>query len=702
MSDDIQISRRTFLAGSAAAMTGGLVLTYQLGTRLPTVAPPTTELPPEPIGPPGTLNVHIHVRPDDRVELTIPVVEMGQGATTALAQVLADELRARWEQIELRVVPTDPTRMSSSIREHYTPLRKMAAMARLMLQRAAAFRWGVPVSACRVEDGSVIRESTGQSLTFGAVAADASRVKPPEDPPLIAADARTLIGRSVPRWGAEGYLTGETEFGIDVRPPGQPLRYVQVARPPWFGAVVGDWREAAISARSVPLVLDVLKLADDRPAVVATNSWSAETGLRAMELQWKSVSGPRWSDRNLEAALVEQLDDGIVQAEQDDLRRLDGVRRRITAEYRVPFLAQAALEPLTCTVHARADECEIWVGTQNPGRVIEVAARVTQLPPDRITLHVMPIGGSFGRRLMTDFVEEAVQVAVAAKAPVQVRWSREDEMAGGYYRPAAVHRITGVVDGDGWPIGWDHAVSSVRIPAMGPKTDVPFEWSFPYGIRFHRVRRATVEAPIPAGYWRSGEYSHLAFATERFVDELARLGGKDPVEVRRHLFRDQPRHLRALDAAAERAGYGGALPEGRAFGVAVFASYGTVVAQVVEASEERGRPRVHKVTCAVDCGPVVNPDGVLAQMEGSIAFGLSAALYGRLRLRAGRVQESNFHDYRLVRLREMPEVEVMIIPSEAPTGGAGEPGVPPVAAALANALSRVRESPIRRLPLSAS
>ncbi|MEM7674778.1 MAG: molybdopterin cofactor-binding domain-containing protein [Myxococcota bacterium] len=701
MTDDLHLSRRTFLTASGAAMTGGLVLTYQLGSRRPMVVPPVVAMNPEPSGPPGTLNPYIHIRPDDTIILTISEVEMGQGIATALAQILADELRARWMQITVVGAPVDAgrfgdqiTEASSSVRTGYEPLRQMAASARQMLVRAAALQWGVPVPQCEALEGQVHHRATRRSLTFGALAAAASRQQPPVDPLLLPTDAQNLVGRSIRRIDATEQLRGTLVYGLDVRIPG--MKFAQVARGPQMGSAAEQWDDGA--ALSVPGVTAVQRL-DTGVAVIADHTWAAEAGRRALNVIWRSPDGPATDDRLIRRRLEAGLGQGQTLIQTGDAAVIvPSAKSAIRADYRVPFLAHAAMEPLSCTAHVRGDGCDIWVGTQAPARVAEVAAEVTGLSLDQIVVHPVAIGGSFGRRRHTDFVVEALKLSQALSRPVQAVWSRADDIGGGYYRPAAVHRLAGGLDEDGWPLWWSHDIAAAASEHRASASEL----ADPYLIAHRRLRFAQVSVPVTAGAWRSGVHSHLAFARECFLDELAVAGDKDPVALRRRLLAEEPRFLRVLEAVARIAGYGDPLPEGRAHGVALHACYGTAVAQVAEVSVERGRVAVHKIFCAIDCGRAVNPDGVRAQIEGSVAFALSAALYGRIGLRAAKVQQSNFHDYRLLRLRDMPDVTVELVSSTSALGGVGEPGVPPVAPAVSNALFRLTGQPVHQLPLGSA
>ncbi len=695
---DQPISRRTFVLGSGAAMTGGLMLTYQLGTRLPPVVTSPTEHSVPPKGPPGTLNVYVHVSPDDRVTLTVPEVELGQGVSVALAQILADELRARWDQVIVRAPPVgDPvhgeiaTHGSRSIRDNEASLRGMAALARQLLLQEAAAVWGVVALQCEAREGRIHHRDSNRSVPFGAVAEGASHQRPPRAPMLLRPSQRTLAGTDVATPNATDPLRGRTKYGLDVRV--DDMRYAQVARPPWFGAQLERWDGTA--ARSVPGVIDVVR-SPFGIAVIAEHTWAAETGRRALDVTWSRPNGERIDDADVIERLRTASKSGQVVVASGNLRSVSRSSRTFTADYSVPFLAHGALEPLSCTAHYRRNEIDVWIGCQNPSQVRAAVAAQAGLDPSRVTIHPAAVGGSFGRRTTVEEAVEAVALSKTVGRPVQVVWARSDDFRGGGYRTAAFHRLQASLDRRGRPVAWSQAVASVagRGPGWPPDFDLP------YGIDHRRISHAAVSLPVTTGPWRSGAHSHLAFAIEGFIDELARRAGTDPVAYRRSLLQTQPRHLQVLDAAAKAAGYGRRLGKGRAHGVALYGFAGSVVAQVAEVSRKRGRPQVHRVTCAIDCGRAINPDGVRAQIEGGIVFGLSAALYGRIRLRASGVQESNFHDYRLLRLRDAPDTMVEIVSSSAPVGGVGELGVPPVAPAVANAMLKLTGRPLRTLPLT--
>ncbi|HET7505389.1 MAG TPA: molybdopterin cofactor-binding domain-containing protein, partial [Kofleriaceae bacterium] len=441
-------------------------------------------------------------------------------------------------------------------------------------------------------------------------------------------------------------------------------------------------------------------------AVIAEHFWAAHLGRQALDVTWDAGEGPPF-DSDAYAAQLRQLahQRGQVAAEQGNTdAALAGAARRIEAQYELPYLAHAAMEPLNATVRIDGGRCEIWTGTQAQTADQSAAAEILGIPPDQVTLHTMFLGGGFGRRgaLGNDFVREAVHVARAAGAPVKTVWTREDDLRGGHYRPIFVHRIEAGLDASGAPVAWRHTAAGQPIVRPGRPADPGIEGvaESPYlgAVPAHLITTHSPPAPVVVQWWRSVDNSHTAFAMESFIDEIAHAGGHDPLELRRRLLKDHPRELKVLDAAAERAGWGKPAPAGRARGLAIHASFGSVVAEVAEVSIDAGQIRVHRVVCAVDCGVVVNPAGLTAQMESGIIYGLSAALHGAIHIKQGQVQESNFHDYPVVRMHEAPRMDVVIVPSSAPIGGAGEPGTPPIAPAVANAVFALTGKRLRTLP----
>jgi isoquinoline 1-oxidoreductase beta subunit len=499
---------------------------------------------------------------------------------------------------------------------------------------------------------------------------------------------------------------GTAIYGIDVRLPG--MLFAQVARCPVFGGKLA--RFSADKAKAVPGVRDVFEIPSG-VAVVADNSWAAMKGKEALEVTWDEQGHGALDSVHIRELCMKVVKKGTIGRNDGDAGKALAAAprgRRIEASFEVPFLAHAAMEPLGATVRIADGRCEVWASTQAPGPSHESAAKITGLSLDKVQIHSTMLGGGFGRRAQTDFVEEAVHIAVKAKKPVQLLWRREDDITGGYYRPMALSLMSAALGADGRPIAWQHQIASPSLlKQFGPLGDgldgsaLAVAKDMPYGIPSVRVTYADPELPVTLWFWRSVGASANAFVVECFLDELARAGKQDPVALRRALLADKPRHLRVLDLAADKAGWGGAVPAGRARGVALVESFGSVVAQIAEVSIEKKKVRVHKVVCAIDCGFAINPDAVHAQMESGIAYGLSAALFGEIAIARGRAAQDNFDSYPVMRMRDMPAVETHIVPGKpgAKLGGVGEPGVPPIAPAVASAVARLTGTPVRRLPI---
>jgi len=705
-------SRREFIKTSAL-VTGGLVIAFSVpGARRFAWA---ERAPAGPFAP----NAFLRVGTDDSVTVLLAHSEMGQGIWTALPMLIAEELDADWSRIRVEHAPASPayahtafgmqmTGGSSSTWSEFDRCRQAGAMARAVLVAAAAQRFGVEPLACRTENGVVI--SGSKRARYGELAEAASKLPAPKTVALKEPKDWKIIGKPTKRLDTPEKITGRAQFGIDVHFEG--LLTAVVARPPVFGGKVKSLD--ATKAKAVPGVRSVVRVPTG-VAVVADHFWAAKLGRDALEIDWDLGPNAR-------------LDSAAVRGEFSKLAGAKGAiaaqagnvtggfakaAKTIEADYAVPYLAHATMEPLNCTVRISGNKCEIWTGTQFQTMDQQVAARITGLKPEQVEIHTTFLGGGFGRRATptSDFVSEAVHVARAAKAPVKTVWTREDDMHGGYYRPAYVHRARIGLGGDGMPTVWHHVMVGQSIT-----TGTPFEpftvkngvdttsvegvadSAYLKSVPNHRVDLHSPKLGIPVLWWRSVGHSHTGFVMESLIDELAQAAGKDPLEYRRALLKEHPRHLAALNLAAEKANWGTPVPKGRGRGIAVHESFGSYVAQVAEVSVEKNAIRVHRVVCAIDCGVAVNPEAVRAQMESGISFGLGAALYSELTFKDGRVQQSNFHDYRVLRLDEMPVVEVHIVPSTDKMGGVGEPGVPPIAPAVANAVAGRSRPPPRQLP----
>lgn len=697
-------TRREFL-GTAAGASLGLVLGFHLPTknpinRLKDGTGTTTD---------GELNAWVRIAPDNTITIAVSESEMGQGVLTSLPMILAEELDADWTTVRSEHALADPrygnqsTGGSSSIRTDYASLRKTGAAARAMLIAAAAARWGVAASELTTEPGAVVHAASKRRLSYGALAEQAATMPPPKDPPLKNPKDFRFIGKPMKRLDTRVKVTGEAVFGIDVQVPG--MLVAQIVRPPVFGGKVKSFDGSkALAVEGVRHVVAI----PTGVAVVADHFWAAKRGRDVLDVQWSPGPGLDLSDASIATTLRAIVDQGVeARRDGDPDAALAKATKRIDAEYEVPFLAHATMEPLNCTADVRADRCEVWVGTQSPTSAQRAAAEITGLPKDKVVLHTMFLGGGFGRRSRGEFVEEAVHTSKAVGKPVKVIYTREDDMRAGWYRPRAYNKIAGGLDADGWPSVWTQRIASPSIFAnFGPlrngidRMSVEGVANLPYAIPNMLVTYAKPDWPITVWFWRSVGSSINGYVTECFLDELARAGGKDPVAVRRRLLTKHPRHRRVLDLAVEHAGYGKPLPSGHAHGVAVHESFGSIVAEVAEVSlDNEGAPKVHRVVCVVDCGEYVNPDTIAAQMESAIVYGLSAALYGEINIRRGRAVQGNFDTYPVVRMNGMPRIETHIVAEGDPMGGIGEPGTPPIAAAVVNAMLALTGKPIRTLPI---
>ncbi|MFQ5537969.1 MAG: molybdopterin cofactor-binding domain-containing protein [Gemmatimonadota bacterium] len=680
-------------------------------------------------------NAFLRIDADGAVTVVLPRSEMGQGVSTSLPQLLAEELDVGLERVAFVFAPAHEeyrvsemgmqvTGGSTSVLESWEPFRRAGATARRMLLEAAARRWRVDAEGLGTENGRVVDPSDGRALDYGELAVEAAGLDVPDDVPLKDPATFRLIGSSVPRLDAPVKTTGAAVFGLDAGP--REAAVAVVARCPVFGGRVRSFDPG--SALAVPGVRRVVEL-EGGVAVVADGYWEAQKGRNALVVEWDEGPWAALDDAEIRRRFADALegDGGVVRDDGDADAALAAGGTVLRATYAFPYLAHATMEPMNCTAVVADGRCTVWAPTQfqdGPayagGGSRQVAARKAGVDADDTTVYTTFLGGGFGRRAEVDFVEEAAELAAKVDGPVKVVWSREDDMRHDFYRPAALHRIAAAVGTDGRPLAWKHEIASqsildlkvprwipraaLRLMGMMPEgvdpTTVEGAADPPYRVPAVRVRGAQVNLPIPVGFWRSVGHSHNAFVVESFVDELAHAAGADPVAYRMALLDHDRRERGVLRAVAQAADWDGPVPEGRARGVAVHASFGSFVAQVAEVSVgEAGRPRVHRVWCAVDCGTVVNPAIVKAQMESGIIYGLTAALYGRINIRGGRAVQSNFHDYPMVRMNEAPEIEVVLAPSGDPPGGIGEPGVPPIAPAMANALFALTGERARELPL---
>jgi len=711
---EISATRRAFLAG-----TGGLVIGFAL---MPKVSAFAAESGVQAGGPDSlvTLNTFVRIGTDDMVTILSKHIEFGQGPFTGLATLVAEELDADWGQMRAVHSPADDkvyanlafglqgTGGSSSIANSYEQFRKAGATARAMLVAAAANEWNVPASEITVEKGRVKHAGSGKESGFGALATQAAGIKPPSNVNLKNPANFTLIGQELPKLDTFSKTNGQAIYTLDIVPDN--LLVAVVAHPDHFGAAVKSFDDS--EARKVKGVVDVKQLPQG-VAVYADNTFAALKGRSVLKVEWDLSKAETRSSNQLSADYAKALSEkGIVASEKGDVEKAfgDANLKILEAQIIFPFLAHAPMEPLDAVFIKAADgSLDVYNGAQFPGMDKAAAAKIVGLDPSKVRLNTQITGGSFGRKAQfgSPYMQEAAAVFAATdqSRPVKHMWTREDDIRGGYYRPMYLHKMRGAIDADGRIVAWDQAIvgQSILAKADLDSTSVEGASDLPYDVPNLRVVSHNVNLSIPPLWWRSVGHTHTGFAVETFLDELFQMAGKDPVLGRLQQLKEDPRYAGVLNKAAELADWGGKVPEGRERGVAVVKSFNTYVGQVVEVSAGTdGVPRVHKVWCAVDCGVAINPNVIKAQMEGGIGYGLGAVLFDAVTLgEGGAIMQSNFHDYRSIRINEMPDVEVAVIKSDAPPTGVGEPGVPPVGPATANAWRRLTGAPVRSLPIVA-
>jgi len=711
---EISATRRAFLAG-----TGGLVIGFAL---MPKVSAFAAESGVQAGGPDSlvTLNTFVRIGTDDMVTILSKHIEFGQGPFTGLATLVAEELDADWGQMRAVHSPADDkvyanlafglqgTGGSSSIANSYEQFRKAGATARAMLVAAAADEWNVPASEITVEKGRVKHAGSGKESGFGALATQAAGIKPPSNVNLKDPANFTLIGQELPKLDTFSKTNGQAIYTLDIVPDN--LLVAVVAHPDHFGAAVKSFDDS--EARKVKGVVDVKQLPQGL-AVYADNTFAALKGRSVLKVEWDLSKAETRSSNQLSADYAKALSEkGIVASEKGDVEKAfgDANLKILEAQIIFPFLAHAPMEPLDAVFIKAADgSLDVYNGAQFPGMDKATAAKIVGLDPSKVRLNTQITGGSFGRKAQfgSPYMQEAAAVFAATdqSRPVKHMWTREDDIRGGYYRPMYLHKMRGAIDADGRIVAWDQAIvgQSILAKADLDSTSVEGASDLPYDVPNLRVVSHNVNLSIPPLWWRSVGHTHTGFAVETFLDELFQMAGKDPVLGRLQQLKEDPRYAGVLNKAAELADWGGKVPEGRERGVAVVKSFNTYVGQVVEVSAGTdGVPRVHKVWCAVDCGVAINPNVIKAQMEGGIGYGLGAVLFDAVTLgEGGAIMQSNFHDYRSIRINEMPDVEVAVIKSDAPPTGVGEPGVPPVGPATANAWRRLTGAPVRSLPIVA-
>jgi isoquinoline 1-oxidoreductase beta subunit len=699
------LNRREFVAAGVAAG-AGLVLGFYLphGRRTGKIFSP---------------NAYLRITPDNKITIVVARSEMGQGVRTALPMILAEELEADWKQIEIEqagastLYGDQTTGGSASVRTTWDPMRKAGAAAREMLISAAALTWGVPRSACTAEGGGIVHAASKRRLSYGELVEKAATLPIPTDVPLKQSKDYKIVGQRLARVDTPAKVKGEAVFGIDFRRPG--MKFAVLSRCPTIGGKVLSFEDK--ESKKISGVSYVGKISDAAVAVVADSVWSAMEGRRLLNVNWDEGPNKELNTAKVMESLKQAAaKKGASLYSVGDVAKASG--RRISAEYQLPFMAHAPMEPGNCTAHYQGATCELWAPTQVPQDCRDAVAQAVGLDPDRVKVNVTLMGGGFGRRLEHDYAVEAALVSKAISGPVKVIWTREDDMRFSTYRPASLHQLSAVLDGAGWPVAFTHRIIAPSISGQkgqpGPNgidPDLPDEAPFVYALPNVLLEYVLAETAVPLGWMRSVYALQAGFASESFIDELAAAAGKDPLEYRLHMLgKDQDvqfftttwhtaRMRGVLQLAAEKAGWGKPLPAGRYRGIACFGCFSSYMAEVVEINMESDAPRVHRVVAAVDCGQVVNPGIVEQQIPGGVVYGLSNALRARITIEKGRVVQGNFDDYAPLRMNETPVVEVYAVPSaESPTG-IGEPSVPPLAPALCNAIYAATKKRIRALPI---
>jgi isoquinoline 1-oxidoreductase subunit beta len=704
-------TRRSFLQVGAAAG-GGLMLSLRLpfATGVAEAADANDFAP----------NAFIHIGGDGQIVLTMPYVEMGQGTYTSIPMLIAEDLEVDLKQVRLEHAPPNEklygnpllggiqaTGNSNAIRASWQPLREAGAIARTMLVSAAAKRWNVDPASCRAQSGEVLHTPTGRRIQYSELAADAAHMPVPESVTLKRREDFNLIGTPAKRLDAPAKVDGTAVYGIDVRPPG--VKIATLAQSPVFGGRVKSVDDEA--AKAVKGVRQIVRL-DDAVAVVADHMGAAKKGLAALVIEWDDGAHAKLNTKDIAGELEKAtLSSGpVAQNIGDSDAALAASVTKVEAIYQVPFLAHATMEPMNCTVHARRDACEVWIGSQAIARAQAAAAKTAGLPLDKVVVHNHLIGGGFGRRLEIDGVIRAVQIAQHVDGPVKVIWTREEDIQHDMYRPYFFDRMSAGLDDKGMPVAWNHRFAGSSILArwappffnngLDPDT-TEGAINLVYALPNLHVEYLRVEPPgVPTAFWRSVGPSHNVFVTESFMDEVAAAAKQDPVAYRRALLDKSPRAKVVLELAAQKAGWGQPLPKGVGRGVSVQFAFATYMAQVAEVEVSKdGVVRVRRVVCAVDCGTVVNPDTVQAQIQSAIIFGITAALYGEITVKDGRVEQTNFDTYQVLRMNEAPPIEVHIVQSFEPPGGMGEAGTSAVVPAVTNTIFAATGKRLRKLPI---
>jgi isoquinoline 1-oxidoreductase subunit beta len=700
------LSRRAFL-GTSAAAGAGLVIGFYLPRRAQAEV--------EGVFSP---NAYLRITPDGKITVVVARTEMGQGVWTALPMILAEELEADLNQITIEqagastLFGDQTTGGSASVRTTWDPMRKAGAQAREMLITAAATQWGVPRESCKAESATVIHSATGRKLSYGSIASKAAALPVPDNPPLKKGGYK-LVGKSTPRLDTPSKVNGSAIYGIDFRVP--EMKYAVLARSETVGGKVVDFD--ATAAKQMPGVSFVGKIGDSAVAVVADSTWNALKARRALKITWDEGPNKDLTSAAIFDALHHTDESKAVKFfSAGDVSKSTG--KRIQAEYQLPFMAHAPMEPGNCSAHFRGTECEVWAPTQVPQDCRDTIAPLVGLKPEQVKVNITLLGGGFGRRLEHDYAVEAALVSKAIGAPVKVTWTREDDMRCSTYRPVSLHKLSATIGDDGWPISVTHRIIGPSIngqkgsqPVNGVDSDFPDEASFIYPIPNVSLESVVTETPVPLGWMRSVYALQMGFASESFIDEMAVAAGKDPLEYRLHLLSkdteikyfdtswNTARMRNVLKLAAEKADWSKPLGAGRYRGIACFGCFSTYAADVVEISMENDAPLVHRVVSVVDCGQVVNPNILEQQIQGAVVFGLANVLRAQITIDKGRVVQGNFDTYQPIRMNEAPKVEGYFVPSTEPPTGIGEPALPPLAPALCSAIYAATKKRIRALPI---
>ena len=697
-------NRRDFLKVTSSAGIGlmvGVVLPYKKRLIASGIAKDSFEP-----------NVWIKIQSDNIINIVTAKSEMGQHIRTSIPMIIAEELEADWSHVKVVQAETHPDKYGSqstggsgSIRRSYMRLRKAGATAREMLIEAASIKWDVPAKECKAQMSKVIHSKSKRSLSFGDLAPLAGTLNPPEDPNLKNEIDFKIIGNSMPGLDTHARVNGTAKFGLDIRLPN--MLYATVLKCETFGGSVKSFNSK--KAKKINGVKDVFEV-EGGIAVVATNTWSAIKGQRALEVEWNHGDFHSWDSKKIKKMMEKKSKGEAAIAKEDgNIKNLNN-DLSIESKYEVSFTSHATMEPMNCVAHVNKNSAELWVPTQSPQRIQSSTAEQLNIDIEKVKVHVTLMGGGFGRRLFSDFIPDAVEISKKIRKPVKLLWTREVDMKHDYYRPASIHKLKGTLSKSNELISWQHRITSPSISGQRSperfkdgrldRSAVNGANNLPYKIPNILVDYVMSNTSVPVGWWRSVYNSQNAFANEVFIDELAHRAGTDALEFRMNMLHDSPRHKEALRLAAEKAGWGKSLPKGQGMGLAVHESFGSWSAQVAQVTVSKNHEiSIDKIVASVDCGTVINPDGVKAQMEGSIVYGLTSTLKGEITIEKGAVAQSNFHEFELLQMHEMPKVEIYIVPSLEPPGGAGEPGLPPVAPAVANAIFNATGKRIRKLPI---